>query len=117
MASPDKPVVSVIGDQPSVDPEPLRFRRSQRNVTIIWRLETPGFVFTSDGIRIDGEVVGGGVQPQAEIVDGRLTANGRQFVWLNKNTRPGTYKYTIRVQAPGGPVLEKDPSIINGNDL
>ena len=116
MAAHDKPVVRVVNGQPTVDPDPLQFPVHQRNVTIVWRLEAPGFVFTADGIRIDGEETAAGLRPQTEIVDGRLTANGQQFVWLNKNTRPGKYKYTIRLQGPGG-VVEKDPSIINGGGL
>lgn len=117
MSSSDKPVVRVINGQPTVDPDPLRFRADQRNVLIVWRLEdSPGFKFTADGIRIDGEETATGLRPQAEIVDGRLTANGEQFVWLNKNSRAGKYKYTIRLQGPGG-IVEKDPSIFNGGQL
>ena len=117
MPANDKPVVRVINGQPTVDPDPLRFRTDQRNVMIVWRLEdSPGFKFTGDGIRIDGEETASGLQPQNEIVEGRLTANGEQFVWLNKNTRPGKYKYTIRLEGPGG-VIENDPSIFNGGQL
>ena len=116
MPAHDKPVVRVVNGKPTVDPDPLNFPRGQQNVTIVWRLEAPGFTFTADGIRIDGEETAAGLRPQTEIVDGRLTANGQQFVWLNKNTRAGKYKYTIRLQGPGG-VVEKDPSIINGGSL
>lgn len=117
MPTSDKPVVRVVNGRPTVDPDPLQFRPDQRNVLIVWRLEdSPGFKFTADGIRIDGEQTAAGLRPQAEIVDGRLTANGQQFIWLNKNSRPGTYKYTIRLEGPGG-VVEKDPSIINGSTL
>ncbi len=116
MAAHDKPVVRVVNGRPTVDPDPLKFPTHQRNVTIVWRLEATGFTFTADGIRIDGEETATGLRPQAEIVDGRLTANGQQFVWLNKNTRPGKYKYTIRLEGPGG-VVETDPSIINGGNL
>lgn len=117
MPAHDKPVVRVVNGQPTVDPEPLTFRKEQRNVTIVWKLEdSPGFTFTEDGIGIDGEVTATGLQPQDEIVEGRRTANGEQFVWRNKNSRPGTYKYTIRLQGPDG-VVKRDPTIINGADM
>lgn len=117
MPAHDKPVVRVVNGRPTVDPNPLEFRRSQPNVTIVWRLEdSPGFTFTVDGIRIDGEETATGLQPQDEIVEGRRTANGEQFVWRNKNSRPGTYKYTIRLEGPGG-VIEQDPTIINGAEM
>lgn len=114
MAANDKPVVTVKNGQIDVVPEPLKFTREQRNVNIIWRLDTPGFVFVADGIRIDGEQVAGGLRrDQNEIVECRVVANGRQFMCLNKNTRPGTYKYTIRLQGPDGRVIERDPTIFN----
>jgi hypothetical protein len=119
MPKPDRPIVRVIDGLPAVDPEPLRFARSERNVTIIWRLEDASdYLFTDDGIRIDGEELPDGVmRNQSEIVDGKRTAGGRQFVWLNRNSRPGKYKYTVRLQSRDGRVIEKDPSIINGADL
>lgn len=116
MATHDKPTVHVVNNQITVEPDPLRFSRDQRNVTIIWRLEDGSpFTFATDGIRIDGEVKPG-MPPdprQTEIVEGRRTADGRQFVFLNRNSRPGTYKYTVRLVGPGGQTIEKDPSIVN----
>lgn len=113
----DKPVVRVVNGQPTVDPDPLKFPPHKRNVTIVWRIEnSPGFEFTTDGIHIEGEETAAGLRPQTEIVDGRVTANGQQFVWLNKNSRPGKYKYTVRLKGPAG-VVEKDPSIVNGADM
>lgn len=116
MPANDKPVVRVINGQPTVEPDPLRFQVHPQNFMIIWRLEAPGFKFTEDGIRIDGEETPTGLRPQDEFLDGHVTANGEQFVWLNKNSRPGKYKYTIRLRGPGG-VIEKDPSIFNGGQL
>lgn len=117
MPANDKPVVRVVNSQPTVDPITLKFRKDQRNVTIVWKLEdSPGFTFTLDGIGIDGEETATGLQPQDEIVDGRRTANGEQFVWRNKNSRAGTYKYTIRLEGPGG-VIKQDPTIINGAEM
>jgi hypothetical protein len=119
MPKPDRPIVRVVDGLPSVDPEPLRFGRSERNVVITWRLdEASDYLFAADGVRIDGEELpDGGLRKQDEIVDGKRTAGGRQFVWLNRNSRPGKYKYTVRLQSPDGRVIEKDPSIINGADL
>jgi hypothetical protein len=114
----DKPVVSVSGTRISVDPEPLRFTRaSGNNITIIWRIaDGQPFRFAgANGIRIDGEQVAGGVRrEQTEIVECRVTGNGKQFLCLNRNTRPGTYKYTINLETSEGKALPPfDPQIIN----
>lgn len=116
MAANDRPVVRIVNGKPVVEPDPLRFPANQRNVVITWELDDPNFVFTADGIRIDGEDTPQGLRPQAEIVDGKLVPGGKRFIWMNKNSRPGRYKYTIRVQGPGG-VRENDPSIVNGGAL
>lgn len=116
MGTNQKPVVSLISGQISVDPEPLKFARDQRNVTIIWRLDDASLRFVPDsGVRIDAEVTPGRPPDprQQEVVDCRVVGDGRQFQCLNKNSRPGTYKYTVRVRRSDGTVVEKDPSIVN----
>jgi hypothetical protein len=114
MPTNEKPVVTVVNNEIFVDPEPLRFTPEQRNVTIIWRLQDSALRFADNGVRIDGEVVAGG-RPvaQNEIVDCRVVGDGRQFMCLNKNTRPGKYKYTVRVRLANGSIVEKDPTIFN----
>jgi hypothetical protein len=115
MPSNDKPTVTIVNGLPSVDPEPLEFPRHRRNVTIVWHLDDATARFVSDGIRIDGEVVPGRPPDprQTEVVDCRVVGNGSKFQCKNKNSRPGTYKYTIRVRLADGRVVEKDPSIVN----
>lgn len=115
MPTNDKPSVTIVNGLPSVDPDPLEFRNHQGNVTIVWHLEDSTARFVSDGIRIDGEEVPGRPRDprQTEIVDCRVVGDGRKFQCQNKNSRPGKYKYTIRVRLADGRVVEKDPSIVN----
>ena len=103
----------------AVTPDPLVFRKDQVNVRIVWRLpEGLGLTFPANGIVIDGEVtnkppnndkaqrVAGGlslfvVKEQNEVVDCRSSENGLEFSCLYRHTRPGVFKYTIRVLNEG----------------
>lgn len=107
MPTHDKPVVTVTNGRISVSPDPLEFGRGQRDVVIIWTLDdsAAGFRFAdANGINIGN--------PQREFDNARVIGNGRQFQVLNRNTRPGTYKYTINLVGPNGPVA-LDPTIVN----
>lgn len=105
MGTNEKPVVTVTNGRIDVSPEPLEFR-GRGEVVITWKLDdsAAGFQFTSDGIRIEDR--------KGEFVDFRVTPNGKQFQVKNKNTVAGTYKYTIHLRGPNGPVV-LDPTIIN----
>ena len=116
MGTNQKPVVSVVNGRISVDPDPLTFTRQHGTVTIIWRLDDASLTFVPDsGIRIDGEVIPGRPldRRQTEVVDCRVVGDGKQFQCLNKNSRKGTYKYTVRIRRADGTVIEQDPSIVN----
>ncbi len=107
MPTNDKPVVKVINGQISVSPDPLEFARGRRDVVIIWTLDdsATGFRFAdADGIRVE--------KPQREFDNARVIGNGRQFQVINRNTMPGTYKYTINLIGPNGRVA-LDPTIVN----
>lgn len=123
-ASSERPVVSLVNGAIQVQPDPLRFNRDKRNVVINWRLPADAKVrFAENGIVIDGEVEGpnardmkkgAAVKPQNEVVECRRTANGLQFTCLNRNTRVGVFKYTIRlVNEQGAPLPPFDPHIFN----
>lgn len=119
--------------QPTVVPDPLHFTKDQVDVKISWHLPAnSGMTFPENGITIDGEVVHSSakgyenrtanVRPskdgevvlreQNEIIDCKL-ASAIEFTCLNRHTRPGVYKYTVRVRLASGQVIERDPRVMN----
>lgn len=114
----DRPVVEVAGDAVQrVVPDPLRFRQGKGAVVITWRLSADGYSFPANGITIDGELERPRGQlksrDQDQVVDCKPTANGRQFQCNYKNSRPGAFKYTVRVLRNGQPLAPFDPEITN----
>ena len=115
---PERPVVEVSGDAVQrVVPDPLRFRQGQGAVVITWRLGADGYAFPANGITVDGELdrPKGQIKSrdQNEVVDCKPVANGRQFQCLYKNSRPGAFKYTVRVLRGGQALPPFDPEITN----
>lgn len=121
---------------PIVRPNPLAFTRDQRNITITWHLPAGSKVRfdPKEGIKIDGEITRSllgntnnepaargkaaavsSVEPdpkQNEIVECRVAAEGLEFKCLNRHTRPGIYKYTIKL-TDGKQLYIRDPEIAN----
>lgn len=113
-----RPVVDVSGDTvKSVSPDPLRFRPDQGAVVIHWRLSGSEYSFPGNGIVIDGELdrPGGKIisRDQKEITDCRPLDQGRQFQCTYRNSRPGTFKYSVRVLRQGKALAPLDPEITN----
>ena len=117
------PMVSVKGGVVSIAPEPLVFLRSEKNVDITWRLP-PGLSFPENGIVIEGRVIeppkGATTATARQGLDSRQEEivcpkqpGGQTFTCKNRNSRPGIYKYTIRVLQDGKPLPAYDPSIMN----
>jgi hypothetical protein len=104
---PARPQVFVVsGQHVVVSPEPLVFPSGGSEVTIVWQLPRGGsFRFPENGIVIDGA--------QEEIVRCAPRAEGLEFSCLNRHTRPGKYKYTIRVLDGSKPLAPLDPYIVN----
>ena len=100
------PLVSVKGGVVSVSPDPLVFLKGEKDVRITWRLGAQGLSFPENGIVIEGP-------KQDEIVDCKPGEGGRDFSCLNRHSRPGTYKYTIRVLQDGKALKPLDPNIMN----
>ncbi len=94
----DKPEVLIVDGSISVLPEPLRFKTRGATV-IVWSLPS------QETIRVN--------RAQQEIVDCKPIANNTKFQCLNKNSRPGEYKYTVRVLKDGQPLKPLDPHIYN----
>lgn len=114
----DRPLVEVAGDVVQrVVPDPLRFRQGQGAVVITWRLGADGYSFPANGITVDGELERpkGKLKSrdQDQVVDCKPVANGRQFQCIYRNSRPGTFKYTVRVLRNGQPLAPFDPEITN----
>ncbi|MBK7061950.1 MAG: hypothetical protein IPI03_04635 [Rubrivivax sp.] len=122
--------VTVKGGIISVSPEPLVFLRSEREQRIQWLLPR-GLSFADNGITIEGQLLDPATKrplrpvpdatkteralvdrSQQELVDCRPEADGQRYSCLNRNSRPGVYRYTIRVRADGK-LLVWDPAIMN----
>jgi hypothetical protein len=104
----------------AVEPEPLKFKAGSGEVTITWQVDDPGLLFVATaGIFIDGEKIAGKInKDQNEIVRCVPDTERRRFSCVNRNTRKGEYKYTVRLETRDGkPLKPFDPSIINGDDL
>jgi hypothetical protein len=84
------------------EPDPLDLRGKGPNVQIHWKIATPGWKFTPDGIVISGNT-GQFHQPEH---------HGALFKLKDKNSDGRTYKYAINV-TDGNRTLVLDPSIVN----
>jgi hypothetical protein len=97
----------------SVDQEPLRFFKAQGKVKITWRLPANSpYSFPNDGIVIEAAERQTADQV-AEEFSCALQKNPQLFSCENRNSRPGRYKYTVRVLDNGKPLEPLDPVIIN----
>lgn len=112
------PLVKVSGDTvEAVNPDPLSFDPKLGSVVINWRLPEKGYSFARNGIVIDGELdrPGGKLisREQKEVVDCKPLLESRQFQCVYRNSRPGTFKYTVNVLRDGKPLKPLDPQITN----
>lgn len=121
------PSVRVDGTTIDVQPAVLVFGPGRHKAEIVWSLpETSPWRFTKDGIVIQGAVLDRTVEAvapkgaravlldpgQKEIVDCGPRDEGRRFVCTNHNSRPGVFKYLIRL-TDGKQTIERDPPIVN----
>lgn len=114
-----------------VSPEILFYLPDERDVQIVWQLPRDSkFRFPirasnprEQGIVIEGRVVdrvlrgADGVnsvvlEKQDEIINCEVRNEGLEFTCLNRHSRPGIYKYTIRL-TDGRNVLVLDPVVAN----
>jgi len=84
------------------------------NVVIRWQLP-PGadYRFDPTGIAVNGEQTRAGLRPQDQLPTSCPSASPKQVTCINRNTRPGTFKYTIRLLDRNQRLVEKDPLIVN----
>jgi hypothetical protein len=107
---PKNPRLAVVDKkQIVVNQEPIFFSKRQKSVRVTWHVPiNTKYRFGKDGITFDKSAAD-------EIVDCRPEKGGRVFSCLNKNTKPGSYKYTIALE--GEPKIKPlDPALVNGHD-
>ena len=97
------------------DVAPIVVERSMGpNVLIRWQLPpNADYSFDPTGIVVNGEKTrGGGLRAQDQLPP---TCHGgpKHVTCLNKNTKRGEFKYTIRLLDPGRNLVERDPLIVN----
>ena len=123
--NPTKPKVDIINGSITPDQEVLVFPKGVSG-PITWTLSDPKFEFADKGIEIDGALTDKVIRGeqtsvvldtrQGEIVECVRSGDGAQFTCNNKHTKPGVYKYTIRVRERGNPnakPIERDPQVVN----
>lgn len=89
----------------TVDPDPVDIAAGVRG-PIQWQITNPaaeGWKFERQGIDI--------VSPGTEF-DHPTGGGTRVFTWNNNHTKPGNYKYTVRVENNTAKA-KLDPSIVN----
>ena len=124
-----RPQVTIRDGQIAVSPGILFYFQDERNVTVVWQLPKDGrYTFPREnGIVIEGEIIDDVIRAkekggrdsvaldrsQTEIVECRARSEV-EFTCLNRHTRPGVYKYTIRViDRETRKTLERDPAFVN----
>ncbi len=118
------PQVSVKDGKLEIQPAALYFHAGEKDAKITWKLPAgENLRFAKDsGLVIEGEIIDKVIRGtpnsvaldarQNEIVSCEISADALAYTCLNRNTRPGIYKYTVRVLS-GDKLLEKDPPIVN----
>ena len=103
---PTKPQVSVVDGKIKVDQDVIEFKPEEKDVRIAWQLPKGSqFRFPRDGIVIE--------KGEGEFVECGPSQDAAEFSCLNRHTRPGTYKYTIKVQEGQKPLEPLDPTVVN----
>ncbi len=94
----------VDGKQIVVNQEPIYFAKKIKDVRVTWHAPAGAYTFEKDGIVIE--------KAEGEFVDCRAAKDGKSFSCLNKHTKPGKYKYTVKLV--GKPAIEPlDPVLVN----
>jgi len=98
-------VFVVAGRGIAVNQEPIYIAPDAKNVTIVWQLPADSKYTCPD----DGIVVRDGKE---EFKCGFERENKQRYACLFANTKPGRFKYTIRVLDNGTELRPLDPSIV-----
>jgi hypothetical protein len=104
---PAKPQVTVLAGKIQVQPDPIVFAKDQVNVTLTWQLPPDGkFTFAENGIVFE-KAAGD------EVVNCHRGERPTEFTCLNRHTRPGIYKYDVRVLEDGKALDPLDPHMVD----
>jgi len=110
------PVVNVtlVNGQIRVDRDPVEVaRRMGRDVPIRWQIDPrENYSFDPTGIRVEGEQTPTGLRPQDQLPR-ECNGGPKHVTCVNRNTRPGQFKYTVRLRDRNQTLIERDPIIIN----
>ena len=110
------PVVNVtlVNGQIQVDPDPVNVERQMgRNVPIRWQIDPRAdFSFDPTAIRVEGEKTSRGLRPQDQLPR-ECNGGPKHVTCVNRNTKRGEFKYTVRLRDRNQTLIERDPIIIN----
>lgn len=129
-----RPLVELRDGSIRVTPPVLLFLENEKDFDIVWRLppDSP-YRFAAGGVEIEGELTDQVVRVtrdkpvpgaegaerllvldrrQQEVVDCAPRDQGRAYACRNKHSRPGIYKYTLRL-TDGRREFTLDPPMVN----
>jgi len=110
------PVVNVtlVNGQIRVDRDPVEAERQMgQNVPIRWQIDPRAdFSFDPTAIRVEGEKTSTGLRPQDQLPR-ECNGGPKHVTCVNRNTKRGEFKYTVRLRDRNHALIERDPIIIN----
>ena len=110
------PVVNVtlVNGQIRVDRDPVEVERQMgQNVPIRWQIDPRAdFSFDPTAIRVEGEKTSTGLRPQDQLPR-ECNGGPKHVTCVNRNTKRGEFKYTVRLRDRNHTLIERDPIIIN----
>lgn len=113
-AQPPAVNVRLVNGQIQVDPDPVHVERQMgRNVPIRWQIDPrEDYSFDPTAIRVEGEQTSRGLRPQDQLPR-ECNGGPKHVTCVNRNTKPGQFKYTVRLRDHNQALIERDPIIIN----
>ena len=113
-AQPPAVNVTLVNGQIRVDRDPVEVeRRMGRDVPIRWQIDPrEDYSFDPTGIRVEGEQTSGGLRPQDQLAR-ECNGGPKHVTCVNRNTKLGQFKYTVRLRDRNHTLIELDPIIIN----
>jgi hypothetical protein len=114
VAQPPTVNVTLVNGQIGVDRDPVHVERQMgRDVPIRWQIDPKAdFSFDPTGIRVEGEQTSRGLRPQDQLPR-ECNGGPKNVTCVNRNSRPGQFKYTVRLRDRNHTLIERDPIIIN----